>query len=207
LSLSPCPCSPLPLPALALIHSHHHHLSLLSLLPYHVNALTINANTPASMLPPVLICVFLNLWDCSLSLSLFCHLGNIPKLSTQALFCITAVTKAISSARCCQGERSDLLWCFSAMLFLIGGPFFSTSALYMCLPMHSPSAALQHSTLLFPIGSLFSSTLHMQLPLSHHAATLYCAWLETTWNMCLPCLVPFCDMLYLHNHTCLHQMH
>jgi len=59
-----------------------------------------DTNTPASTLLPVLICTFSNLWDHGLSPSpsLSCHLGNIPKLGTQAPFCITKGNLVITGA-------------------------------------------------------------------------------------------------------------
>jgi len=100
----PCPCPFSPsLLALAFIARHHHRLPP-SPLFHHINTPTFNTNTPASTLLRVLIRAFSNLRDCGLSPSLFCHLGNIPKLGTQALFCIT-----LRSLVC--------EWLFSVILF------------------------------------------------------------------------------------------
>jgi len=100
----PRPCPFLPsLLALAFIARHRHRLPP-SPPFHHVNAPTFDANTPASTLLRVLICAFSNLWDRGLSPSLFCHLGNIPELSTQAPFCIT-----LRSLVC--------EWLFSVILF------------------------------------------------------------------------------------------
>jgi len=70
-------CSPLPS-----IACHHYHLPL-SPLPYHINMPTLDANTPASTLLPVLICTFLNLQDRSLSPSpsLSVTWGTFPNLA------------------------------------------------------------------------------------------------------------------------------
>jgi len=88
----PRPHSPSPSSILAITARHHHRLPLSPPL-HHVNALTFDANTPASMLLLVLICAFSDLRDRGLSPSpsLSCHLGNIPKLGTQAPFCITVL--------------------------------------------------------------------------------------------------------------------
>jgi len=108
----PHPCSPSPLLALTLARPHPcspsplsiptviacpcpHRLSSPSPLPspppYHVNTLTFNTNTLASTLLPVPTCAFSSTQERGLSPSpsLSCYLGNIPKLSTQAPFCIT----------------------------------------------------------------------------------------------------------------------
>jgi len=68
--------------------------------------------------------------------------------------------------------------------------------------MHLPSAASQHSTLLFPIGSLFVSALHVQSPLSYHAAALYCAQSGTLSALPGICTCPaLCRFVTCHIRT------
>jgi len=99
----PCPFSP-PSLALALIHPCPHRLSLPSPPPYHVNAPTLNANTLASMLLPILICAFSSTQEHGLSpspsLSLFSP-GDTSELGMQTLFCITVRFLSLLFLTCC----------------------------------------------------------------------------------------------------------
>ena len=133
----PCPFLP-PSLALALVRPRPHRLSLPSPPPHHINAPTLNANTPASMLLPILICAFSSTQERGLSpspsLSLFSP-GDTSELGTQTPFCITVRFLSLSFLTCC----SPFYVCRLDLDFALEGCRALPPPSYVCARRHTSS--------------------------------------------------------------------